>query len=73
MRKLFILRGAMGLGKSTFIKDNNLEDYTLNPDKIRLMYNSPEMTVNYNEMIPQFNNTKVWNLEIEDNELEIER
>lgn len=62
MRKLFILRGAMASGKSTFIKDNNLEDYTLNPDKIRLMYNSPEMTINYNEMIPQFNNTKVWNL-----------
>ena len=62
MRKLFILRGVMGSGKSTFIKDNNLEDYTLNPDKIRLMYNSPEMTINYNEMIPQFNNNKVWTL-----------
>ena len=62
MRKLFILRGAMASGKSTFIKNNNLEDYTLNPDKIRLMYNSPEMTINYNEMIPQFNNAKVWNL-----------
>ena len=62
MRKLFVLRGAMASGKSTFIKNNNLEDYTLNPDKIRLMYNSPEMTVNYNEMIPQFNNKKVWNL-----------
>ncbi len=52
MRKSFILRGAMASGKSTFIKNNNLEDYTLNPDKIRLMYNSPEMTINYNEMIP---------------------
>lgn len=62
MRKLFILRGAMASGKSTFIKDNKLEDYTLNPDIIRLMYSSPEMTVNYNEMIPQFNNNKVWSL-----------
>jgi len=62
MRKLFILRGAMASGKSTFIKNNDLEDFTLNPDKIRLMYNSPEMTINYNEMIPQFNNNKVWNL-----------
>ncbi len=60
MRKLFILRGVMGSGKSTFIKDNNLGDYTLNPDKIRLMLNSLEMTTDYNEMIPQFNNTKVW-------------
>ncbi len=62
MRKLFILRGAMASGKSTFIKDNNLEDFALNPDKIRLMYNSPEMTINYGEMIPQFNNNKVWDL-----------
>lgn len=56
MRKLFILRGAMGSGKSTFIKDNKLEDYTLNADKIRLMYNSFEMTINYRKMISKFNN-----------------
>ena len=62
MRKLFVLRGAMASGKSTFIMNNDLEDFTLNPDKMRLMYNSPEMTVNYREMIPQFNNNKVWNL-----------
>ena len=62
VRKLFILRGAMASGKSTFIKNNDLEDFTLSADRIRLMYNSPEMTVNYNEMIPQYNNTKVWNL-----------
>jgi len=62
VRKLFILRGAMASGKSTFINKNNLEDFTLNPDKIRLMYNSPEMTIHYNEMIPQFNNNKVWSL-----------
>ena len=37
MRKLFILRGAMASGKSTFIKENNLDDYTLNPDKIRFI------------------------------------
>lgn len=62
MRKLFVLRGAMASGKSTFIKNNKLEDYTLNTDKMRLMFSSPEMTINYNEMIPQFNNKKVWNL-----------
>jgi len=52
----------MGSGKSTFINQNNLEDFTLNADKIRLMYSSPEMTIDYGEMIPQFNNTKVWTL-----------
>jgi len=62
VRKLFILRGAMASGKSTFIRNNDFENFTLNSDKIRLMYNSPEMTINYNEMIPQFNNNKVWDL-----------
>ena len=62
MRKLFILRGVMGSGKSTFLKDNNLDDYTLSADKIRILFNSPEMTCTYGEKIPQFNNTKVWNL-----------
>ena len=62
MRKLVILRGAQGCGKSTFIQANNLEVYTLCADKIRLMYSSPEITVNYNETIPQFNNKKIWNL-----------
>ena len=60
MKKLFILRGAMGSGKSTFIKENNLEDYTLSTDTIRLMFNSCVMTTNYVDMIPQFNNKKVW-------------
>lgn len=62
MRKLVILRGAQGCGKSTFIKEHNLENYTLSADKIRLMYSSPEMNINYGEEIPQFNNRKVWNM-----------
>jgi len=62
MRKLVILRGAMGCGKSTFIKENNLESYTISSDKIRLLFNAPEMDINYGEIIPQFNNKKVWNL-----------
>lgn len=62
MRKLVILRGAMGSGKSTFIKNNDLENFTLCADNIRLMYNSPEMSITYKEEIPQFNNKKVWNL-----------
>ena len=62
MRKLFLLRGAMASGKSTFVRDNNLEVYTLSTDKIRLMYNSPELSISYSEEIPQFNNRKVWEL-----------
>lgn len=52
----------MGCGKSTFIKENNLEKYTLCADKIRLMFNAPEMNFNYKEDIPQYNNKKVWDL-----------
>lgn len=62
MRKLIILRGVMGSGKSSFIKEHNLEDYTLCADKIRLMLNSLEMTTEYCEKIPQFNNKKAWEL-----------
>lgn len=62
MRKLIILRGAMGCGKSTFIKNNDLENYTLSTDTIRLMYASPELGIDYKESIPQFNNKKVWEL-----------
>ena len=62
MKKLVILRGNIGSGKSTFIKEHNLEIYTLCTDTLRLMYNAPEMTLNHTEMIPQFNNQKVWNL-----------
>lgn len=62
MRKLVILRGAMGCGKSTFIKEHNLENFTLSSDQIRIMFNSPQMNINYGEEIPQFNNKKVWEL-----------
>lgn len=62
MRKLVILRGAMGCGKSTFIKEHNLENFTLSSDQIRIMFNSPQININYGEEIPQFNNKKVWEL-----------
>lgn len=62
MRKLVILRGAMGCGKSTFIKEHHLENYTLSSDQIRLMLNSPQMNIYYSEEIPQFHNKKTWEL-----------
>ena len=62
MRKLIILRGAQGSGKSTFIQEKNLERFTLSSDNIRLMFNAPELTIDYTETIPQFNNKKVWQL-----------
>lgn len=44
MRTLLIIRGCMGSGKTTYIKNNNLVDYTISADDIRLLYHSPRMT-----------------------------
>lgn len=38
MRSLIILRGAPGCGKSTFIKNNKLEPYTISTDDLRLQF-----------------------------------
>ena len=62
MRNLFILRGAPGSGKSTWIKENNLEPYTLSTDTIRLMYQSPITTVEGDLCISQNHDTAVWRL-----------
>lgn len=62
MRNLFILRGAPGSGKSTWINENNLEPYTLSADNIRIMYQSP-ITTNEGELaISQNHDTAVWKL-----------
>lgn len=62
MRNLFILRGAPASGKSTWIKENNLEPYTLSADTIRLLYQSP-VTTNSGELaISQNNDGNVWKL-----------
>lgn len=37
MRTLLLFRGAPGCGKSTYIKEHDLEKYTLSADTIRLM------------------------------------
>lgn len=43
MRTLLITRGCPGAGKSTWIKENNLEAYTLCPDDIRVLCASREL------------------------------
>lgn len=42
-RKICLLRGAPGAGKSWFIKEHHLEQYTLSPDNIRTMCSSIEL------------------------------
>ena len=43
MRVLLLMRGAPGAGKSTWIKEHNLEKYTLSPDDIRILCSSTEL------------------------------
>ena len=43
MRILLVMRGVPGCGKSTWIKEHDLEEYTLSPDNIRLMFSAPEL------------------------------
>ena len=43
MRTLLLMRGAPGAGKSTWIKEHHLEEYTLCPDNIRILCSSTEL------------------------------
>lgn len=52
-KKLILFRGAPGCGKSTFIKNNGLEQYTLSTDLIRLEISEPEILEDGTWIIPQ--------------------
>jgi len=73
MRTLILMRGAPGSGKSTFIKEHNLEQFTLCADNIRLLIQTPEQDVNGNWKISQQNDKKVWDLLFEILEKRMER
>ena len=65
MRNLFILRGAPASGKSTWIRENELEPYTISTDGLRLLYQSPVTTVEGDKAISQNNDKQVFNLLME--------
>lgn len=60
MRILLLLRGSAGCGKSTWIEQNGLKPYTLCADDIRLLCQSPIMTVDGTEAISRDNDNVVW-------------
>lgn len=60
MRTLLLLRGAPGVGKSTYIEKNGLKPYTLCADDIRLLCQSPVLSVNGNTEITMSNDRAVW-------------
>lgn len=63
MRSLVILRGSPASGKSTWVKNMGLKEYTLCADDIRLLMESPVLTAeNKHKVISQANDTEVWEL-----------
>lgn len=62
MRTMFVLRGAPGCGKSTWIKDNGLLPYTLEADNLRLLWQGPVLKADGEFAIGQNNDRRVWNL-----------
>ena len=60
MRSLVLMTGAPGSGKSTLIEKLGLKQYTLCPDDIRLLFQSPIITVNGGHAISQNNDNRVW-------------
>ena len=62
MRNLFLLAGEPAVGKSSWIKENNLEMYTLSSDNIRLLIETPRINTNGEYYISQKNDKRVWQL-----------
>lgn len=60
MRNLYLLRGAPASGKSTWVKENGLEPYTISSDNIRLLFRSPTLNPNGTYEISQIDNGRVW-------------
>ena len=62
MRYLVFLRGVPGSGKSTFVRENNLEPLTISSDKIRLLLKPPVLSVTGKRVLSQQINRRVWGL-----------
>lgn len=59
MKKLLILNGVMGSGKSTFIKQNHLEDFIISSDELRIKMAGFDMSEN-GLVISQKKDRQVW-------------
>ncbi len=64
-KTLVILRGLPGVGKSTFIKEMDIEHYTISIDSLRLLYSAPIKTKEGKWAISGKNETKIKKLVIE--------
>ena len=64
-KRLVLMHGAPGSGKSTFIKKLGLEYLTISADTIRLLFSEPEVMVVDNHSCMQFSrkyDKEVWEL-----------
>jgi predicted kinase len=73
MRTIFILRGAPGSGKSTWINNNHLEPYTIAPDTIRIELQSPMLDIYGEPLTSQNNDHLVWQRVMEVLEMRMSR
>lgn len=60
MRVFLMLRGVPASGKSTFIKANHLERFTVESDLVRQLYNGLKHNDNGKLVIPQNNGGIIW-------------
>lgn len=67
MRKIYLLRGAPGCGKSTFIRNHRLQTYTMSTDELRLLFGALKTSYDptlkrVRQTIPQDYNSDVFSL-----------
>ena len=57
---LYLMHGVAGSGKSTLIRNCNLEKYSINPDKLRLKFAGTKIDDFGREVISNEQDKKVW-------------
>jgi len=60
MRTLIITIGSQASGKTTWIKNNNLQNYTISIDEIRKQFQTPSVDIYGNKQITTTDDKKVW-------------
>ena len=73
MRSLFILRGCPGSGKTTWVQNNHLENYTISADDMRKMLFSPQLTLEGKMEISLQKDREVWDKILKAMENKMER
>lgn len=62
MRTLLYTRGPQGAGKSTFLREAGLSDYTISADAVRVLVGSPVLGMQGQRTLPQMYDARVWRM-----------